>query len=126
MAALQEAMDKIRGSVMILFPMGLPEWDLVRAVLEDHEDLTQFGDAKEVMDPETATLWWAAKELVRDKMVSDFLGRNEKTKIIAKLQKAHALWPCCVFVVLTCPCLFRPVAGRRCVSRRWTPRARRT
>jgi hypothetical protein len=32
-------------------------------------------------------LWWAGKELLRGKKLEDFVGRNEKTKIIAKLQK---------------------------------------
>lgn len=30
---------------------------------------------------------WASKELVWDKKLSDFVGKNEKTKIIAKLQR---------------------------------------
>lgn len=41
----------------------------------------------EVLDEETAQLWWAGKEMVRSKKLKDFVGRNEKTKIIAKLQK---------------------------------------
>ncbi len=32
-------------------------------------------------------LWWAGKELVRGKKLEDYIGRNEKTKIIVKLQK---------------------------------------
>lgn len=39
------------------------------------------------MGEETAQLWWAGKEMVRSKKLKDFVGRNEKTKIIAKLQK---------------------------------------
>jgi hypothetical protein len=30
-------------------------------------------------------LWWASKELTFDKELSDFVGKNDKTKIIAKL-----------------------------------------
>ncbi len=41
----------------------------------------------EVLDEETTQLWWAGKEMVRSKKLKDFIGRNEKTKIIAKLQK---------------------------------------
>jgi hypothetical protein len=33
------------------------------------------------------TLWWAGKEIQRGKKLCDFLGKNEKTKIVAKLQK---------------------------------------
>jgi hypothetical protein len=44
-AALEAEVDKVRGAVMIAYPMGLPEWDLVRLALEDDEDLagTQVG-----------------------------------------------------------------------------------
>ena len=37
---LLEAIDNIRGAVMICYPMGLPEWDLVRENLESKEDLS--------------------------------------------------------------------------------------
>ena len=36
---LEEAIDNIRGAVMIAFPQGLPEWDLVRQGLEGTEEL---------------------------------------------------------------------------------------
>lgn len=39
-AALQSAIDNIRGAVMICYPQGLPEWDFVRQCLEEREDLT--------------------------------------------------------------------------------------
>lgn len=38
-AMLEEAIDNIRGAVMIGFPQGLPEWDLVRQALEGTEEL---------------------------------------------------------------------------------------
>lgn len=38
-AALEEAIDNIRGAVMIAFPQGLPDWDLVRQALEGSEEL---------------------------------------------------------------------------------------
>ena len=47
--------------------------------------------SKEVLDEATAQLWWAGKELTRDKSLGDFIGKNEKTKIIAKLQKVSSL-----------------------------------
>ena len=36
---LTDAIDVVRGAVMICYPMGLPEWDLVRLCLEANEDL---------------------------------------------------------------------------------------
>eukprot|EP00268_Persea_americana_P019047 TRINITY_DN19759_c0_g1_i28.p1 TRINITY_DN19759_c0_g1~~TRINITY_DN19759_c0_g1_i28.p1 ORF type:complete len:141 (-),score=23.18 TRINITY_DN19759_c0_g1_i28:438-860(-) len=49
----------------------LPDSDLWKQLFSDlellHEDETQ--------------LWWAGKELFRDKRLSDFVGSNEKTKV---------------------------------------------
>ena len=38
-AALEEAIDNVRGAVMIAFPQGLPEWDLFRQGLVGKEVL---------------------------------------------------------------------------------------
>ncbi len=40
-----------------------------------------------MLEEDSAQLWWAGKALARDKKLSDYLGRNEKTTIVAKLQK---------------------------------------
>jgi hypothetical protein len=40
-----------------------------------------------VLEPATATLWCAGREFVRGETVADRLGKNEKTKVVAKLQK---------------------------------------
>ena len=40
-----------------------------------------------MLEEETAQLWWAGKQLDRSKLLRDYVGRNEKTKIVAKLQK---------------------------------------
>lgn len=39
------------------------------------------------MDVQMAQLWFSGKELIRGKKMRDFLGPNEKTKVIVKLQK---------------------------------------
>lgn len=31
---------------------------------------------------EETSLWWASKELLRGKILSDYTGKNEKTKIV--------------------------------------------
>lgn len=41
----------------------------------------------DVIDEASASLWWAGKEFIRGKKLMDFIGKNEKTKIVAKLQK---------------------------------------
>lgn len=38
-AMLREAIDRVRGAVMMCYPMGLPEYDFIREALEDREDL---------------------------------------------------------------------------------------
>eukprot|EP00879_Flechtneria_rotunda_P011011 GHRR01011506.1.p1 GENE.GHRR01011506.1~~GHRR01011506.1.p1 ORF type:complete len:198 (+),score=74.55 GHRR01011506.1:399-992(+) len=84
---LEEAIDRIRGAVMICYPAGLPDWDFVRQCLEQQEDLsgTSFGGVD--LDSDTATLWFAGKQLLPDKALSDYIGRNERTKATVKLQK---------------------------------------
>uniref|UniRef100_A0A673YRL9 Cilia and flagella associated protein 298 n=1 Tax=Salmo trutta TaxID=8032 RepID=A0A673YRL9_SALTR len=45
METVKEALDRLRGAVMIVYPMGLPPHDPIRMELEDQEDLsgTQVG-----------------------------------------------------------------------------------
>jgi hypothetical protein len=42
------------------------------------------------MDPETSTLWFAGKQLLPEKKMSDHVGRNERTKVVIKLQRKGA------------------------------------
>merc|ERR1712176_456127 len=37
-------------------------------------------------DPTDAVMWFAGKEMQPGKIVSDYLGKNEKTKVVIKLQ----------------------------------------
>ncbi|KAG2488819.1 hypothetical protein HYH03_012618 [Edaphochlamys debaryana] len=90
--ALQEAVDNVRGAVMICYPMGLPEWDLVRQALEDREDLAGTSYAADDLPADVASLWFAGKQMLPEKKLSDYLGRSllgrhEKTKAVVKLQK---------------------------------------
>jgi len=89
-ARLLEAIDTVRGAVMICYPAGLPEWDLVRACLEGDEDLAGTSHANDELDPETSTLWFAGKQMAPEKKLADFVGRNERTKAVVKLQRKGA------------------------------------
>lgn len=85
---LQERIDLMRGAVTMAFPMGLPENDTIRLLIEDKDDLIlQDIMGNDYMDPNTSTLWWAGKEFFRDGIVGDRVGKNEKTKVVARLQK---------------------------------------
>lgn len=88
--ALLDGIDAIKGAVMIAYPMGLPPFDTVRQILDEKEDLAGTAAGLELIDPESAATWWASKELQAGKLLSDFVGRNEKTKIVCKLQKKGA------------------------------------
>ena len=84
---LMEAIDVVRGAVMIAYPMGLPEWDPVRMDIEADEKPSATPLGVEILDPATAQIWWAGKQMIPGNKLSDHVGRNEKTKIVAKLQK---------------------------------------
>ncbi|CAO2632344.1 Cilia- and flagella-associated protein 298, partial [Lemmus lemmus] len=87
MEMVKDALDQLRGAVMIVYPMGLPPYDPIRMEFENKEDLSGTQAALEVIQEPEAQLWWAAKELRRTKKLSDYVGRNEKTKIIVKIQQ---------------------------------------
>ncbi|XP_063161501.1 cilia- and flagella-associated protein 298 isoform X2 [Candoia aspera] len=84
---VKDALDQLRGAVMIVYPMGLPPYDPIRMEFEDKEDLAGTHAALEIIEEPEAQLWWAAKELKRTNQLSDYVGKNEKTKIIIKIQK---------------------------------------
>ena len=60
---------------------------------------TQAG--LEVIPLEESSLWFAGKEMVRGKKLMDFAGKNEKTKIVCKLQKVrvNVSSSCFVFIM---------------------------
>jgi len=66
--------------------MGLPEYDAVRHNLEGNEDLSGMEDSKHVLDEESCSLWFAGKQLMRDEVMSKYVGKNNKCIIKAKLQ----------------------------------------
>jgi len=86
---LEEAINNIKGAVMIAYPMGLPDYDHVRAILEERETL-EGAAGMEVLEPDKAALWCFNKDLQREKLLSEYVGKNEKTKVVAKLQKKGA------------------------------------
>ena len=85
-AALEEAINNIRGAVMIVYPMGLPDYDHVRQILEEREIL-EGAEGLEVLEEDKTALWVFSKEMQREKLLSDYVGKNDKSKVVAKLQK---------------------------------------
>mmetsp|Transcript_29385 Transcript_29385/g.50720 ORF Transcript_29385/g.50720 Transcript_29385/m.50720 type:complete len:288 (-) Transcript_29385:69-932(-) len=88
MDLLDDKLANMQGAVMMAYPMGLPAWDTVALALEGDEGLDGTQASAELMDPETATLWVASRDFQRGQKVGDRLGWNEKTKVVAKLQKS--------------------------------------
>lgn len=83
----QTQIDNMRGAVMIAYPAfhRLPVYDPARLELEDREELDGASELQAVLDHTQTNLWWAGKELRTDKTLEEFVGKNEKTKIVAKL-----------------------------------------
>ncbi|KAI9342894.1 hypothetical protein BDR26DRAFT_858946 [Obelidium mucronatum] len=87
MEQMTEAINTIGGALTMAYPMGMPEWEPAQEIIKNNEDLTGSAASKEVILLEDASLWWAGKEITRGKLLSDFVGKNDKTKVIVKLQK---------------------------------------
>ncbi|KAM4045854.1 cilia- and flagella-associated protein 298 isoform 2-T2 [Anomaloglossus baeobatrachus] len=87
MDLVKDALDQLRGAVMIVYPMGLPPHDPIRMEFENIEDLSGTQAGQMVIEEPAAQLWWAGKELLRKQKLADYVGKNEKTKIIVKIQK---------------------------------------
>lgn len=64
--------------------------------------LSQAG--LEVIEESEAQLWWAGKELKETKLLSDYVGKNEKTTIIVKIQKVSVAGRC-LYKLFTFGCL---------------------
>ncbi|XP_037323924.2 cilia- and flagella-associated protein 298 [Pungitius pungitius] len=82
-----EALDPLRGAVMIVYPMGLPPHDPIRMEFENQEDLSGTQASLQVITEDECQLWWAGKEMQRGKKLQDYIGKNEKTKLVVKIQK---------------------------------------
>eukprot|EP00933_Yihiella_yeosuensis_P061769 TRINITY_DN64614_c0_g1_i1.p1 TRINITY_DN64614_c0_g1~~TRINITY_DN64614_c0_g1_i1.p1 ORF type:complete len:293 (-),score=71.05 TRINITY_DN64614_c0_g1_i1:139-1017(-) len=85
--ACQTQIDNMRGAVMIAYPAfhRLPVYDPVRQELEDREELDGASELQCVLEKDQTNLWWAGKELRLDQTLEQYVGKNEKTKIVAKL-----------------------------------------
>jgi hypothetical protein len=87
---LLDLIELIRAGVMIGYPgyYGLPDWEPVRVFLEDKQDLLDKEEQSlDYYKYDTAILWVASKEYDRSKFLCDYVGKNEKTKIVAKITK---------------------------------------
>ncbi|KAI8836577.1 hypothetical protein BC829DRAFT_405647 [Chytridium lagenaria] len=84
----------IGEALIAAYPIGLPDWEPAKDIIENCEDLKGTAASKEVIEKSEAALWLASKEIVPGKLLSDFVGRNEKTRVIMKLMKNKNGPPC--------------------------------
>lgn len=56
----------------------------------------------QVITEDECQLWWAAKEMQRGKKLQDYVGKNEKTKLVVKIQKVRAISDNLKLVFLHC------------------------
>lgn len=84
-AKINECLMNVKGAVMMAYPMGLPEWDSVRAALEDNEDLAGQEASKFVLDAEKCVMWFAGKQMNREDPISKYCGKNEKCMVKCKM-----------------------------------------
>ncbi|CBY37092.1 unnamed protein product [Oikopleura dioica] len=85
---VDEALQIMKGAVMIVYPMDLPPYDPVRAELENKEDLSGQQASKLVIPEHSIAIWWANKELHDEKLLCDYSGKNDRTKLAVKIQKS--------------------------------------
>lgn len=85
---LNELVEWFRGMTMKAYPAfhGLGEWEPVLVLLENKEQIDHTLHGTDDLEADKAQMWWAGKELTDSKLLSSFVGQNEKCKIIVKIQ----------------------------------------
>ncbi|OEH75426.1 cilia- and flagella-associated protein 298 [Cyclospora cayetanensis] len=91
LVAAKEALKVLEGALQIAYPAnhGLPTWEPARLLLEGKET-TACPGISESITLENACLWWTGKQLHRDECLSKYLGTNEKTRTVMRLQPNNA------------------------------------
>lgn len=84
---VQNAIDILRGAVIICYPMELPPHDTIFMEFTNTEDLTGTQASREVIEPAKMQLWFAGRQLLPENQLCDYLGNNEKCKVILKIVK---------------------------------------
>ncbi|KAG1704008.1 UPF0769 protein C21orf59 A [Nymphon striatum] len=84
---IQEMKKLIQKTISLVYPMGLSSHDKIQQELENFEDLSKIREQMDIIEENNAELWWASKQMSFDKTLMEYVGRNEKTKIIVKLQR---------------------------------------
>lgn len=86
----------MRGAVTIVYPMGLPPHDPIQMEFENNEDLEGTQALLDIIPGDESSIWFSGKEMQASKKLSDFMGKNEKSKVIVKIQKVNIFVNCVV------------------------------
>ncbi len=105
--ALANAVDSVRGAVMICYPMGLPEWDLVRQLLEDKE-----GDVGASVSSWAQVVMWPQP---------GSCSPADAPQEAARGTRSHAELVCRIKRVLAVPCEWVRICLRSTGTSTWTP-----
>jgi hypothetical protein len=92
-AAINDALQNIKGAVMMAYPQGLPDYDVVKQGIDNKEELSGSEDSKYVLEPATAVLWFAGKQMDRTDSVGKYTGKNDKVVCKAKIERREASAP---------------------------------
>ncbi|XP_030561130.1 cilia- and flagella-associated protein 298 [Drosophila novamexicana] len=84
---IEEALNILRGAVTIVYPMKLPPHDTIQMEFANMEDLSGTQASKEVIEPSKAQLWFAGRQILTGKLLKEYLGNNDKTKVVVKLNQ---------------------------------------
>lgn len=84
---VQNALDILRGAVTIVYPMNLPPHDTIQMEFTNAEDLSGTQASLEVIEPAKVQLWFAGRQMLAENRLCDYLGSNEKCKVILKIVK---------------------------------------
>lgn len=85
---VQNALAELRGAVTIIYPMQLPPHDPIRMEFNNTEDLTGQQASLDIVEPAKGQLWFAGHHMLPEKRLADYVGRNEKCKVVVKLVKS--------------------------------------
>ncbi|KAJ9463432.1 hypothetical protein DIPPA_21386 [Diplonema papillatum] len=101
-ASLQDCAEKAEAAARACFPAACGAADAVDTLWKQREDPDTNEDDRlrawyylELIDPmfrerdfltaANAKLWWAGKEVARGRVLSDYTGKNDKSKAVCKL-----------------------------------------
>lgn len=89
-----DATEAAFNRAISVYQSFLPSTTLQANISMEEKKENQNSNANSViLDPKTSSLWAAGKEFSRGSQLSDRLGKNEKTKVICKLQCAGSKLP---------------------------------